>query len=136
VQRAIEQVVSRVDEIVQESTSVGDRLDALVANLVSAVIENRSLCAVMWHEINHLDPKMREFIDRAHRLHVAEWTHALSVLRPELADAERATLVQLVYGAVMAGVEYPSGLDDERLARVLRRAAIAILFADDNGGRP
>lgn len=129
VQRAVEQVVGQVDEIVEESTSVSDRLDALVANLVRAVIDNRSLCAVMWHEVRHLDGEMREFIDRAHRLHVAEWAHALSVLRPELSDAERATLVEAVWGSVMTGVEYPSGLDDDRLARLLRRAAMAILMS-------
>ncbi|MDQ1502348.1 MAG: hypothetical protein QOD57_75 [Actinomycetota bacterium] len=51
---------------------------------------------------------MCEFIDRAHclhRLHVAEWTDAVSVLRPELSDAERIMLVEAVWGAVMTGVE-------------------------------
>ena len=135
VQRAVEQVVGRVDEIVEESASVGERLDALVANLVNAVIENRALTAVMWHEVRHLDGDMREFIDRAHRLHVAEWTHALAVVRPELTDAERTTLVESVWGLIMAGVEYPGGLDDSRLARLLHRAAMAVLLGNDDGGR-
>jgi len=130
VQRAIEQVVGRVDEIIEESASVHARLEALVANLVHAVMENRALCAVMWHEVRHLDGEMREFIDRAHRLHVAEWTHALSVLRPELSDAERITLVEAVWGAVMTGVEYQSGLDDKRLERLLQHAAMAMLLTD------
>jgi hypothetical protein len=135
VQRAVEEVVGRVDDIVAGSESVAGRLDALVANLVHAVMENRALCAVMWHEARHLDGEMREFIDRAHRLHVAEWAHALSVLRPELTDAERATLVEAVWGAVMTGVEYQSGLADERLAPLLRRAAMAMLLGNDDGGQ-
>src|SRR5438105_15589612 len=53
VQRAIDQVASRVDEIVAGSTSVAERLEALVTNLVDAVLANRSLCAVMWHEARH-----------------------------------------------------------------------------------
>jgi AcrR family transcriptional regulator len=136
VHRAVEQVVAKVDAIVA-STSVEDRLPALVENLVRAMLENRALTAVMYYEAARLDPEMRDFVDRAHRLHAAEWAHALSVLRPELSDAERATLVQLVYGTVVAGVGYPGGLDDERLAALLRGAALAILFSDrdSDGGR-
>ena len=70
--------------------------------------------------------------DRAHRLHVTEWTHALSTLRPELSDAECGTLVQLVWGSVMVGVDYPGGLDDERLHRLLCDAALAILFSTEH----
>jgi AcrR family transcriptional regulator len=133
VQRAVEQVVAKVDEIVQ-STSVEQRLPALVDNLVQSMLENRALTSVMYYEASRLDPEMREFVDRAHRLHAAEWTHALSVLRPELSDAERATLVQLVYAAIVAGVGYPSGLDGERLAGLLRGAALAILFSHETDG--
>jgi AcrR family transcriptional regulator len=128
VQRAVEQVVGRVDEIVQ-STSVEQRLPALVDNLVRAMIENRALSSVMYYEASRLDPEMREFVDRAHRLHAAEWIHALAVMRPELTDPERATLVQLVYAAVVAGVGYPSGLEDERLAALLRGSAMAVLLS-------
>jgi AcrR family transcriptional regulator len=137
VQRAVEQVVAKVEEIVA-STSVEDRLPALVENLVRAMLENRTLTSVMFYEASRLDDEMREFVDRAHRLHATEWAHALSVLRPELSDAERATLVQLVYASVVAGVGYPSGLDDDRLAQLLQGAAMSILFSDheSDGGRP
>jgi AcrR family transcriptional regulator len=134
VQRAVEQVVGRVDEIVQ-ATPVGERLPALVDNLVRAMIENRALSSVMYFEAARLDPEMREFVDRAHRLHAAEWIHALAVLRPELSDAERATLVQLVYASVVSGVGYDGGLDDDRLADLLRGAAMAILFSRPDGGQ-
>lgn len=134
VQRAVENVVARVDEIVA-STSVETRLPALADNLVRSVLENRALASVMFYEASRLDPEMREFVDRAHRLHVTEWTHALAVVRPDLSDAERATLVQLVWAAVVAGVGYPSGLDEGRLRDLLHGAAMAILFSTSDGGR-
>lgn len=136
VQRAVEQVVGGVDDIVQ-TTTIEERLPALVDNLVGGILENRALGSVMFQEASRLDPEMREFVERAHRLHVAEWAHALAVLRPELSDAERVTLVQLVYGSILAGANYAGGLDDQRLAALLRSAAMAILFSDQasDGGR-
>jgi AcrR family transcriptional regulator len=135
VQRAVQQVVGRVDEIVADTT-IDQRLPALIDNLISGILQNRALGSVMFNEASRLDPEMREFVDRAHRLHVAEWVHALSVLRPELSGAEAGTLVELVYGAILAGANSQGGLDDDRLATLLRSACMQILFSKTNDGGP
>ena len=119
VMRALDRTVARVGEIVEQSRSPEEKLDALLVNLVSATLENRTLVRVSSREGNSLDEQTEALIDRTHRLHVAEWVSALSSVRPELSELEKWTLVHLVYGATMWGVEYDSGLDEERLAALL-----------------
>jgi AcrR family transcriptional regulator len=127
--RALDRTVARIGEVVDGSTSPEETLDALVVNLVRTTLENRTLVRVFWRERHHLDAATETLIDRAHRLHVAEWLSALSRVRPELTEGERWTLVHAVYGATMWGVEYDSGLGDERLAALLIDAGRTTLLS-------
>jgi AcrR family transcriptional regulator len=130
--RATEEIVGRVDAIVAETDAMHERLSALVENLVRAVLDYRALCVVLWHELPNLPPKTRKVVERAHERHVAEWKGALAVLRPRLSDDEAGTLVHMVYGSLLAGVENPHALETDRLATLLHRTAMTILLSEDD----
>lgn len=127
--RAIDRVVARVNEIVEQSTSPEETLDALVVNLVRATLENRPLVRVWGRERHHLDESTEMVIDREHRLHVAEWVNALTRVRPELSELEKWALVHVVWGSTMWGVEFDGGLDDGRLAALLVQTGRTVLRA-------
>jgi AcrR family transcriptional regulator len=128
VTQAVEQTMQRVGEIVIAARTPEELLRSLVDNLITMALDHRALLTVVWREQHNLDAKTRGFVDRAHRLHVAEWVSALAQLRPELAEGERATLVHLVWGCVMWGVEYDSGLDPQRLRDLLMDSALRMLW--------
>jgi AcrR family transcriptional regulator len=117
--RAIERTVARVAGIVERAHTPEEKLDQLLVNLVQAMIENRILVRVWLRDRHQLDPNTEEFIDRAHRLHVAEWVSALSRTRPELSELEKWTLVQLVWGSTTSGIDFDSGLEESKLAELL-----------------
>jgi AcrR family transcriptional regulator len=128
VRRAADEVYARVDEIVATCEDPAERLQALIANLVEACIRNRAMSSVLLLERRHVDAATQQSVDRIHRLHVAEWVHALAQLRPELSDAELASLVHQVWGALLWGSQHDSGLSDERLAGLLADSALAVVL--------
>jgi AcrR family transcriptional regulator len=125
--RTVERTVARVAEIVETAATPEEKLDRLLANLVEAMVANPVIVRVWSRDRHHLDASTMEFVDRSHRLHVAEWVSALSRTRPELSELEKWTLVQLVWGSTTAGIDFDSGLDDTRLTDLLIEAGRRIL---------
>lgn len=126
-ERAARAVISEVEAIVAESRSPDDTLVALVENLVAAVLQNRHLVRVLSTERQHLDEPTQAFVDRIHRLHVAEWVHALSQLRPEMSEGAKGTRVQAAYGALLGAAGYDSGIAEDDLRQMLVEIALDVL---------
>jgi AcrR family transcriptional regulator len=128
VARAVDEIMPAVEHIVATHDDPDERLRALVENLADACIRNRPLLNVLFNERRHLDAASQRLVDRTHRLHVAEWLHALSQLRPELSEATMVTLVHQVWGASLWGVEYHGGVSAEDLRRLLVDGGVALLL--------
>jgi AcrR family transcriptional regulator len=138
--RTVERTVARVAEIVETAPTPEEKLDRLLANLVEAMVANPMIVRVWSRERHHLDASTMEFVDRSHRLHVAEWVSALTRTRPELSELEKWTLVQLVWGSTTGGIDFDSGLEDARLTELLvdagRRMLAPSSFMVDSAPSP
>jgi AcrR family transcriptional regulator len=126
--RALARVVESVADVVSEADDEWALLEGLIDNMIRSVMADRAAWAVVVGEQRHLDPDTSRALARAHRLHVEEWVHALSRVRPDLPDAEARVVVHGVLGVVAPfAVRYDAGLGDERLAELLRAMALRIL---------
>jgi len=128
VRRALGRVVEGVADVVSTRDEGWAVLEGLIDNMLRSVLADRAAWTVVVREQRHLDPAGRHALGRAHRLHVEEWVHALAQVRPELPEAEARLVVHGVLGVVAPfAVRYDPGLDDDRLAEVLRAMALRIL---------
>ena len=127
VQRAVERVVEGVADVVSEADDAWEVLEGLVDNVVGAVLEDPASWAVVVREQRHLDPVSRRGLGRAHRLHVEEWVHALSQVRPELTDGEARVMVHGALGMGLAICNYKSGLEDDALVELMRSMILTSL---------
>jgi AcrR family transcriptional regulator len=128
VQRSVERVVQGVADVVDGAGSDWEVLEGLVRNMITSVLADRAAWSVVVREQRHLDPAAQRGLNRAHRLHVEEWVHALSGARPDLTDAEARVLVHGVLGvAAPFAARYDAGLDQDRTIEVLQATAMAIL---------
>ena len=128
VRRAIEQVVEGVADVVSEADTSWELLGGLIDNMVRVVLRDPASWAVVVREQRHLDPTTRRGLGRAHRLHVEEWVHALSQVRPDLSDAEVRVMVHGVLGVTAPfSARFDSGIDDDRLASMLHDMAMRVL---------
>jgi hypothetical protein len=79
-------------------------------------------------EQRHLDPIAQRGLNRAHRLHIEEWVHALSGARPDLTDPEVRVIVHGVLGvAAPFAARYDAGLDPKRTVELLQETAMAVM---------
>ncbi len=128
VRRAVERVVAGVADVVDEGTTDWEVLEGLVANMITSVLDDRVGWAVVVREQRHLDPDAQRGLNRAHRLHLEEWVHALSSARPDLTDAEVRVIIHGVLGvAAPFAVRYDTGLDRPRTEALLQASAMAVL---------
>jgi AcrR family transcriptional regulator len=128
VRRAVEKVVAGVAGVVARGDGDWDVLEGLVANMITAVLDDRAGWAVVVREQRHLDPAAQRALARAHRLHTEEWVHALSHARPDLTDAEVRVIVHGVLGvAAPFAARYDAGLDRARTEELLQASAMAVL---------
>jgi AcrR family transcriptional regulator len=128
VRRAVERVVAGVAEVVDEGATDWEVLEGLVANMITSVLDDRVGWAVVVREQRHLDPDAQRVLNRAHRLHLEEWVHALSSARPDLTDAEVRVIVHGVLGVTAPfAVRYDAGLDRARTEAWLQATAMAVL---------
>jgi AcrR family transcriptional regulator len=128
VRRAVERVVAGVADVVDEGTTDWEVLEGLVANMISSVLDDRVGWAVVVREQRHLDPEAQRGLNRAHRLHIEEWVHALSSARPDLTDGEVRVIIHGVLGvAAPFAVRYDAGLGRPRTEALLQASAMAVL---------
>ena len=128
VRRAVERVVAVVAEVVDEGATDWEVLEGLVATMITSVLDDRVGWAVVVREQRHLDPDAQRGLNRAHRLHLEEWVHALSSARPDLTDAEVRVIVHGVLGVTAPiAVRYDPGAGRARTAAVVQATAMAVL---------
>jgi AcrR family transcriptional regulator len=128
VRRAVERVVAGVADVVDEGKTDWDVLEGLVMNMINAVLSDRAAWAVVVREQRHLDPVAQRGLNRAHRLHIEEWVHALSGARPDLTDAEVRVIVHGVLGvAAPFAARYDAGLDPKRTVALLQETAMSVM---------
>ena len=126
--------LERAQEIVETSTDARQALEALVDNFVAGVVADPAFVSVVMRERRQLPDDTRTWLNRSERLHVEEWVHVLSQLRPELSDAEARTMVQAALSLCMSAMTYRSGLAGDELASILASMARAALLAGSSNG--
>lgn len=128
VQRAVDRVIGGVAGAVDAGETDWEVLEALVANMISAVLADRAGWAVVVREQRHLDHEAKRALARAHRLHVEEWVHALAGARPDLTDPQIRVIVHGVLGATAPfAARYDAGMDAGQTAALLQASAMAIM---------
>ena len=128
VKRAITRVVEGVAEVVSENDESWPVLEGLLDNMISAVLSDRAAWAVVVREQRHLERGPARALNRAHRLHVDEWTHALAEVRPDLSDSEARVVIHGVLGLTAPfAARFESGVDDAQLAAILREMGLRVL---------
>lgn len=130
VRPAVEQALERARRIVEEAASPRDALDGLIGAFVDGLLNNRSVSSLVQRERRNLTPETRSWVERAERLHVEEWVHVLSQLRPELSDAKARTMVHAALWLCLSVAYYESGLDVATEAALLRNMTEACLLCD------
>jgi AcrR family transcriptional regulator len=120
--------IAHVAAIVEEATSPGEVLERLVDDLAATVLDDRGTSAVLWRQLRHLDAAGTGLYDRLHGLHVTEFVHALSAVRPGLTDAAYRALVDGVYGLVLAAADHDSELDRETVRAAIVGLGMKVLL--------
>jgi AcrR family transcriptional regulator len=117
----MDQIFEKVQEIVEASSSPEETIERLARNVVRATLNNRPLAGIVLGEVRQLDPPARAAVERALRLHLEEWVHALSQLRPGLSDGELRALVSGALGLLASVIQYDSGLQHQLVEDLLVR---------------
>jgi AcrR family transcriptional regulator len=127
-----------IDDLTREAAVILDRelspeqtLRELIRAHVRIVLEDHTLMRVYYTEIANLPADDSHRLRRKQRLYIEEWVHILELLRPELSDAVRRSLVHAAIGAVSSTLFYRSGLPGDRLAALMASVADAALFTTD-----
>ncbi len=126
--RVIDRLLSE-GQLVAADTGADPRasLDALIAGQIAFVVDDRDVAQVYFREIANLPTADQRNLRRKQRLYLEEWVHLLTELRPELDDLTARTLVHCAIGAIQSSLQHASGLPDDALREVLRRAAGDVL---------
>ena len=128
------ETLERARAIVETASDPRGALEALVDNFVSGVVADPAFVAVLMRERRHMPDETRTWLNRSERLHVEEWVHVLSQLRPELTDAQARTMVHAALSLCLSVTTYRSGLSGDELSTVLASMARAALLADAEAG--
>jgi len=131
----VSQVVEKIEDIVGRGGSPRTTLRALVQNYVRAVLNRPALAALVLNERRLFSSEARAWFERADRLHMEEWAHALSQIRPELPEADVRVMVSAAVGLLDSVIAYRSGLERSRLESLLTEMAMAAMVGDDRRAR-
>jgi AcrR family transcriptional regulator len=124
------QMMGRVQEIVESSSSPRETLNELVANFVGSMLDKPALAELALYERRVFPDAAREGFDRLHRLHVAEWVHVVSELHPRLSEGEVRLMVAAAMGLLSSVLSYQSGLARPQLDHLLHEMAMAALVGE------
>ena len=114
------------------SASPGDpraSLEALVDLHVLFAVEERALIGVWVREMPALSDDVRRSLRRRMRAYEQPWQEVLAQLRDDLEPAEVAVVTGATLAMLNATAFTTSDLPHDRLADLLRRAALAALLA-------
>jgi AcrR family transcriptional regulator len=94
-------------------------LSELVRDHITVAIEDRDVLGVYHREVDTLPEEDRRRLRRRRRHYVEDWVHLLTPLRPDLTEGELRLAVHAAIGAIQSTLFFRSGLDSDRLARLL-----------------
>lgn len=114
-------------EVVRSAPSPRQALERLVRHYVGTIADNPALAFVGVYERRTLSAETRAKMDRLERLHLEEWLHALTQLRPQLHDAEARTMIRAVHGMAVAAIVYRSGMERQGLVDLVSDMTIKAL---------
>ena len=129
-----DQILAKVHDIVEESTSPEATLERLARNFIRSVLNDPALASIVVNEVRILAPPLRAAVERAFRLHTEEWVHALSQIRPELSDGELRVLIVGAFGLFESMTQFDSGLDGAAVEELLVSMAMHGLLAGQPAG--
>jgi len=108
-----------VQSIAEQAPSPEAALDALIDHYAGLILEHPSLTVVAVYERRTLSDRTRSLIDRLERLNIEEWVHVVTQVRPDLSDAEARASVHAALSMGVAICNYESGLDPDRVHRLV-----------------
>jgi len=117
--RGSEQVLAKVQEIVSTSTDPRDTLERLARNFARATLRQPAIGAIVVSERRLLDAQTLAYVERSLRLHMEEWMHAFSQLRPDLSEGEARVMLHSVWGMLETPTRYQSGLGDAAVEEIM-----------------
>jgi AcrR family transcriptional regulator len=118
-----------VDDVLNQGTPPLVTLERLIDAAVRLELENGSLRSVYQQEFRSLDEEDRRRVARIDRVTMAEWVHLLCEVRPRLTDEEARAAVLMIDGLLRSVSLQRSGIDPQRLARVMKDLALGGLLA-------
>jgi AcrR family transcriptional regulator len=126
--RGSDQILAKVQDIVRTSSSPAEVIERLARNFARATLNQPAIAAVVSSERRLLAAEIRAHIDRAMRLHMEEWMHAFTRLRPDLPDSEARVMVHAAWGMLETPCRYHSGMDPDVLENMLVDMVLKILI--------
>jgi AcrR family transcriptional regulator len=128
--RVIDRLLSEGQQVAADKQAdPRDALGRLIDGQIDFVVDDRDVAQVYFREIANLPEDDRRSLRRKQRLYLEEWVHLLTELRPGLDDTAARTLVHCAIGAIQSTLQHSAGLPEERLRKLLRQSAIAVLTA-------
>jgi AcrR family transcriptional regulator len=118
-----------VDEVLSTDAPARATLEALIDAAVALELQNGNLRGVFRQEFRALDDETRRRLARLDRVTMAEWVHVLCEVRPALTDEEARAAVIMVDGLLRSVSSLRTGIDRQRLARVMKEMAMGALLA-------
>ena len=126
VQAGSEELLARVQVMVERIDQPAERLIAMLDEVVDFVTGHTALAAVARHDRPLASDAVRYRAERADGLVLAELVYALSHARRDLSEREVRATVHAVMGMVFSTTHTEPALDPERLARYLKIAVRAV----------
>jgi len=117
--QGVDQIMAKVHEIVATSSDPRDTIERLARNFARATLHRPAIGAILVSEQRLLDAQTRSYVERANRLHMEEWMHALSVLRPELSEGEARVMLHSAWAMLETPISYDSGLRDDLVEGII-----------------
>lgn len=122
-----EELLKRVQGVAEAIDDPGERLVAMLDEVIAFVTDNVALAAVARHDRALASDRCRYKADRADGVVLAELVHALVRARRDLSEREARATIHAALGMVYSLTHTQPSLDTERVGRYLRRAARAVV---------
>jgi AcrR family transcriptional regulator len=124
--RSLDDMLSRERAVVAD-TAVAEALRQLIADQVDFVVDESEFARVYYREEAQLDDADRVRLRRKQRLYLEEWVRLLREFDRSLDEAEARVLVHATIGAIQSALVHRPGMPSDRLKRVLRASARAVI---------
>jgi AcrR family transcriptional regulator len=129
-ERVVDELLSGARDAVDGAADAGAALDALVRAHVAFALRDRAIIKVYSQESDQLPEVDRRRLRRKQHVYAEIWTEVVTELRPEHSDEEAAAAVHAVFGLLNSVADFTSRVDDEALAALLTRMALASLSTE------